>query len=118
MTERTKNIYHNEDGSSKNGRRGSTARQDAQDDMAGTYFKQIKAFPLLSFEEEQTLAKRIKEGDTAARHTLVNSNLRLVVKIAQLYTARDVSFMDLIQEGNLGLMHAAEKFDTRKNVRF
>jgi RNA polymerase primary sigma factor len=118
MTEKTKNTYYNEHGGFKKGRAGSNAHRDAPDDMASTYFKQIKAFPLLSFEEEQVLAKRIKTGDKTAMDKLVNSNLRLVVKIAQLYTARDVSFMDLIQEGNLGLMHAAEKFDDRKNVRF
>jgi len=83
-----------------------------------TYFKQIKDFPLLSFEEELELSKQIQEGNTEALHKLVNSNLRLVVKIAGLYSRKKVSILDIIQEGNLGLIHAAGKYDYRKNVRF
>jgi RNA polymerase primary sigma factor len=83
-----------------------------------TYFKQVKAFQLLSFEEEKALSQKIQQGDTAAVHKLVNANLRLVVKIARLYAAQDVSLMDLIQEGNMGLIQAAGKYDYRKNVRF
>ena len=93
------------------------------DDILETYFRQIKAFPLLTFEEELELSKEIRQGNTeAARlralHRLVNCNLRLVVKIAGLLNAPDVPFLDLIQEGNLGLMRAAEKYDHKKNVRF
>ena len=83
-----------------------------------TYFKQIKMFPLLSFEEEMELSKRVKNGDQAALHSLVNSNLRLVVKISRSYVTTDVHFLDIIQEGNMGLMHAAQKYDYEKNVRF
>jgi len=83
-----------------------------------TYIKQIKAFPLLSFEDELELSKQIQEGNTKAKDKMVNSNLRLVVKIAGLFTASNISILDLIQEGNIGLIHAAKKFDYRKNVRF
>ena len=89
-----------------------------QDDDLGIYFKQAGAFPLLTFEEELELSKRCQQGDIEARHKLVNCNLRLVVKVARCYTGWDVSFMDLIQEGNLGLIHAAEKYRHEKNVRF
>jgi RNA polymerase primary sigma factor len=82
------------------------------------YFDQIKAISLLSFDEELELARRIQAGDEAARRRLIEANLRLVVKIARAYIVSDVSFMDIIQEGNMGLMHAAEKYDHRKNVRF
>ena len=83
-----------------------------------TYFKQLKAFPLLSFDEELELSKKIHNKDNEALHKLVNSNLRLVVKIASLYKIPDIPFMDIVQEGNLGLLHAAKKYDFRRNVRF
>lgn len=83
-----------------------------------TYFKQLKAIPLLSFEEELELSKRIREGNETARKRLIEANLRLVVKIAHSYVTADASFMDIIQEGNLGLIHAVEKYDYSKNVRF
>jgi RNA polymerase primary sigma factor len=88
------------------------------DNLLETYFKQIKDFPLLSFEEELELSKLIQQGNTTALHKLVNSNLRLVVKIAGAYQKYDIPILDIIQEGNLGLIHAAEKFDYRRNVRF
>jgi RNA polymerase primary sigma factor len=72
----------------------------------------------LDFPEEIELSKRIGQGDTKALHTLVNSNLRLVIKIARPYMTKDVPLQDLIQEGNMGLFHAAEKFDHQKNIRF
>jgi len=90
----------------------------SKDDLLETYYKQIKNFPLLTFEEELELSKKIIEGDKDALHKLVNSNLRLVVKIAGLYGKYNVSLLDIIQEGNIGLIHAAEKYDYRKNVRF
>jgi len=83
-----------------------------------TYFRQIKVFPLLTFEDELELSKQVLDGNTEALHKLVNSNLRLVVKIAGLYAKNNVSILDIIQEGNLGLIHAAGKYDYRKNVRF
>jgi RNA polymerase primary sigma factor len=88
------------------------------DDALQSYFDQIKNNPLLSFEEEQELSKRIQAGDEDARKKLVERNLRLVVKIARNYQTPDVAFLDLVQEGNIGLMKAAEKFDYRKKVRF
>ncbi|MDR0451406.1 MAG: RNA polymerase sigma factor RpoD/SigA [Treponema sp.] len=88
------------------------------EDTLQVYFTQIKAIPLLSFEEELELSKKIQRGDKAAKKRLVEANLRLVVKIARIFLASDVSFMDLIQEGNVGLIRAAEKYDHKKNVRF
>jgi len=93
-----------------------TAKSD--DDLIETYFKQIKNFPLLTFEEELELSKQIQEGNAEALHKLVNSNLRLVIKIAGLYSKKKAPLLDIIQEGNLGLIHAAGKYDYRKNVRF
>jgi RNA polymerase primary sigma factor len=89
-----------------------------KDDLLQTYFNQIKGIPLLNFEEERELSKRIQQGDEAARQKLIKANLRLVIKIARSYITSGVSFMDLIQEGNMGLIHAAEKYDHAKNVRF
>ena len=86
--------------------------------LLDTYFKQIKDFPLLTFEEELELSKQIQNGNTEALHKLVNSNLRLVAKIAGLYNVPYVPVLDIIQEGNMGLIHAAGKFDHKKNVRF
>jgi RNA polymerase primary sigma factor len=93
-------------------------RKIEQDDILQTYFTQIKAIPLLNFEEELELSRRIQRGDNEALHRLINANLRLVVKIAQPYITSDIPFLDLIQEGNMGLMHAAERYDHAKNVRF
>ncbi|MDR2630011.1 MAG: RNA polymerase sigma factor RpoD/SigA [Spirochaetaceae bacterium] len=89
-----------------------------ENDGLQAYFKQIKAIPLIDFEEELELSKRIKDGDPQAQRRLIEANLRLVVKIARSYCAPDVPLMDIIQEGNLGLMHAAEKYDHLKSVRF
>jgi RNA polymerase primary sigma factor len=82
------------------------------------YFDQIKVYPLLSFDEELELARLIQQGNQSAMDKLVNSNLRLAIKIARSYTAPDVPLMDLIQEGNIGLMYAAKKYDHEKKVRF
>lgn len=89
-----------------------------QEDPLKTYFEQIRKTPLLSFEEEIELSKRIQSGDAIAKENLVKANLRLVVKIAKTFVTSDVSLLDLIQEGNLGLLKAADKYDYRKNVRF
>jgi RNA polymerase primary sigma factor len=94
------------------------SRRDNMDGALQAYFDQIKVIPLLSFEEELELSKRIQRGDEAARRRLIEANLRLVVKNARPYMTADVPFMDIIQEGNMGLMRAAEKYDHRKNVRF
>jgi len=92
--------------------------QKDSENLLDTYCRQIKVFPLLSFEEEVELSKQVQEGNTAALHALVNSNLRLVVKIAGMFNIPGISKMDMIQEGNLGLLNAAKKFDYQKNVRF
>jgi RNA polymerase primary sigma factor len=88
------------------------------EDALQAYYNTIKAIPLLSFEEELDLSRRIQKGDEAAKRRLIEANLRLVVKIARMYITSDVAFMDVIQEGNMGLMKAAEKYDHLKNVRF
>ena len=81
------------------------------------YLKEIGSIPLPSAEEETELAKRKAQGDTAAAKQLVEANLRLVVSIAKRYTGRGMSFLDLVQEGNIGLMRAVEKFDYAKGYR-
>ncbi|MCD8023945.1 MAG: sigma-70 family RNA polymerase sigma factor [Candidatus Gastranaerophilales bacterium] len=89
------------------------------DDSVKAYLQQIGKFPLLSFEEEMQVAKEIKENNSLkAKEQLVNSNLRLVVSIAKKFIGRGLSFLDLIQEGNLGLIKAAEKFDYSKGYKF
>ena len=97
---------------------GNDSSRNGYKDSLQIYYNQIKAYPLLNFEEELDLSRRIQQGDAKAQDALVNANLRLVVKIARSYTSQDVPFMDLIQEGNIGLMHAAKKFDYEKNIRF
>ncbi len=88
------------------------------DDTLKAYFNQIRRTRLLTFEEELELSRRIEQGDQQARQELVEANLRLVVKIAKAYVSNDVGLLDLVQEGNLGLLKAAEKYDHRKKVRF
>jgi len=88
------------------------------DDTVRMYLREIGKFPLLTSEEEIVLAKRVKVGEIRAKHKLVNSNLRLVVSIAKKYTGRGMLFLDLVQEGNLGLIRAVEKFDYRKGYKF
>jgi RNA polymerase primary sigma factor len=87
-------------------------------DSLQAYFNQIKAIPLLSFEEALELSKRIQDGDEDARNRLIEANLRLVIKIARPYISSGIPFMDIIQEGNMGLIRAAEKYDHRRNIRF
>ena len=87
-------------------------------DSVRLYLKEISNYPLLSPEEEEELAKRIEAGDSYARDRLAQSNLRLVVNIAKRYKNSSMSFLDLIQEGNIGLMRAVDKFDYRKGFRF
>ena len=88
------------------------------DDPVRMYLKEIGTVPLLSAEEELELAKRIEQGDEEARNRLSEANLRLVVSIAKRYVGRGMLFLDLIQEGNLGLIKAVEKFDYRKGYKF
>ena len=82
------------------------------------YLSQMGQFPLLSKDEEIALAKKISQGDIEAKNALINSNLRLVVSIAKHYANSGVPIQDLIQEGNIGLAHAAEKFDYTKGFKF
>ena len=88
------------------------------DDPVRMYLKEIGKIPLLTGEEEVELAKRMQEGDEIAKKKLAEANLRLVVSIAKRYVGRGMLFLDLIQEGNLGLMKAVEKFDYRKGFKF
>ncbi len=88
------------------------------DDPVRMYLREIGRIPLLTFEQELDLAKRILEGDEEARKELAESNLRLVVSIAKKYVGRGMLFLDLIQEGNMGLIKAVEKFDYTKGFKF
>ena len=94
------------------------AEQIAIDDPVKVYLKEIGRVPLLTPEEETALAMRIIEGDAAAKKRLSEANLRLVVSIAKRYVGRGMQFLDLIQEGNLGLIKAVEKFDYTKGFKF
>lgn len=87
-------------------------------DSVKMYLKEIGKYDLLKPEDEPILAKRILEGDQEAKNTLINANLRLVVNIAKHYVGRGMLFLDLIQEGNLGLMKAVDKFDYEKGFKF
>lgn len=88
------------------------------DDPVRMYLKEIGKVPLLTSEEEIELAKRMEQGDELAKKRLAEANLRLVVSIAKRYVGRGMLFLDLIQEGNLGLIKAVEKFDFRKGFKF
>ena len=90
----------------------------ALDDPVKAYLKEIGQVPLLSTEEEQTLARAARAGDADARRRLSEANLRLVVSVAKRYAGRGLPFLDLIQEGNLGLMKAAEKFVPDRGFKF
>ncbi len=98
---------------------GST-KEDGQgvDDAVTAYLKSIGRYPLLTGAEEIELTRAAKSGNAAARERLINSNLRLVVSIARKYLNRGLTLSDLIQEGNLGLMRAVEKFDPERGYRF
>ena len=87
-------------------------------DSTRFYLKEISKIPLLTYEEEKKLALRIKDGDQKAVDTLIEHNLRLVVSIAKHYTGCGLSLLDLIQEGNVGLIEAAKKYDVDKGFRF
>lgn len=98
-------------------KRKETVKTDTEDCLKA-YFEQIKKNPLLSFEEEIELSKLIQGGNQDALNHLIECNLRLVVKIAMEYSIPEIAVLDLIQEGNMGLIKAATKYDYRKNVRF
>lgn len=88
------------------------------DDSVWLYLREIGKIPLLSSEEEMELAKKIVKGDKKAKDKMIESNMRLVVSIAKRYGGRGLDFLDLIQEGNTGLMRAVEKFDPDKGFKF
>jgi len=99
----------------------STVDVDANeltDDAAQNYIRDISRYPLLTKEAEIELAKRIEQGDQAGKRELNNANLRLVVHAAKKYMGRNLAFLDLIQEGNMGLLRAVEKFDWRRGYKF
>jgi len=87
-------------------------------DALGLFLSELRNYPLLAAAEEVELAQRIEKGDLAAKERLVNSNLRLVVSLAKRYQGQELPLLDLIQEGVLGLIRAAEKFDWRKGYKF
>jgi len=91
---------------------------DHSDDAIKLYLKEIQKTKLLTAEEERELARRISSGDMAARDRMIESNLRLVVKIAKRYMNRGLPFLDLIEEGNMGLIKAVERFKLSKECRF
>ena len=97
---------------------GLEAERSKMDDPVKMYLKEIGKVQLLSYDEEIRLAKRIEAGDELAKKELAESNLRLVVSIAKHYMGRGMQLLDLIQEGNLGLMKAVDKFDYRKGYKF
>lgn len=92
--------------------------RDYETNIIEKYLKEISKTPILTREEEMELAKRIEQGDVEARAKLIEANLRLVVNIAKRFLGRGMSLLDLIEEGNLGLIRAAEKFSYRKGWRF
>ena len=94
-----------------------TSPSTSEDDVR-QYLSEIRQYPLLSPEEEYALAKRCAEGDEEAIRQIVNANLRLVVSIAREYAGRGVPLLDLIQEGSIGLLQAAKKFDYTRQLRF
>ena len=87
-------------------------------DAVKSYLKEIRKHALLSFEEEQNLAKKIAKGDEKARQRMIEANLRLVVSIAKRYINKGIPFLDMIEEGNIGLMKAVKKFDYRCGCKF
>lgn len=97
--------------------KGRRPRLTAEDSLT-TYLREIARYPLLTREQEAKLAARIRKGDSAALQRLVCSNLRFVVSVAKKYHNERMSLSDLIDEGNLGLMRAAERFDERRQTRF
>lgn len=94
------------------------SKRNAPKDIFGLYEKSFSKVPLLTAEQEKDLGRKIREGDTAARNELIASNLRLVVSMAYCYQNQSLSILDLIQEGNLGLVRAVEKFDPERGWRF
>ena len=91
---------------------------DVSDDSVRLYLREIGKIPLLSAEEELALAQKVVAGDKKAKDQMAEANMRLVVSIAKRYSGRGLDFLDLIQEGNTGLLRAVEKFDPDKGFKF
>jgi RNA polymerase primary sigma factor len=108
--------FEDEDDESKEEREGSD--ENVVDNAIRQYLGEIGRFPLLTAEQEMKLAKRVVEGDLEAQQRLVEANLRLVVSIAKRYNNNGIHLLDLVQEGNLGLIRAAQKFDPGRGFRF
>jgi len=112
---------HSGDGAGQDSRSQDTWTEDSDSfdaDPARYYFHDIRGHALLTAEEELELGRRVQNGDQRARHRMIESNLRLVVKVAKRYTNRGLALSDLIQEGNLGLIRAVDKFDPSRKLRF
>jgi len=88
------------------------------DDVVQIYLNAIGASPLLTAAQERALAERVQQGDFSARQKMIEHNLRLVVSVAKHYANRGMPLLDLIEEGNLGLIHALEKFEPQRGFRF
>jgi RNA polymerase nonessential primary-like sigma factor len=97
---------------------GSRSRNAAGHDPTSLYLNEIGVAKLLTSDEEKAIGRRIRQGDESARHRMIECNLRLVVKIARHYLNRGLPLLDLIEEGNLGLIHAVKKFDPERGFRF
>src|SRR6266436_5149173 len=97
---------------------GEEDKRGAIDDAVKQYLKEIGTYPLLTAEQELILAEHVARGDPRARQKLVEANLRLVVSIAKRYSNQGLPLLDMIQEGNIGLMRAAQKFDYKRGFRF
>ncbi len=108
---------HSDDAENEKSKEGKS-REIMLDDSVKMYLKEIGRVPLLTAQQEVDLAKRMEQGESYAKSKLVESNLRLVVSIAKKYAGRGLNFLDLIQEGNLGLIKAVEKFDYKKGFKF
>ena len=102
----------------KNDNVKSSKKEDTSNDLINRYLKEVRKHPLLTLKEERQITARIRKGDKKARKKLIESNLRLVIKIAKKYQNRGLPLTDLIQEGNFGLIRAVDKFDPSMNCRF
>ncbi len=107
-----------EDESDDEGEESAVEQRGAIDDSVKQYLKEIGSYPLLTAEQELQLAEKVSHGDLRARQKLIEANLRLVVSIAKRYANQGLPLLDLIQEGNIGLMRAAQKFDYKRGFRF
>ena len=108
----------NATGSADSGRPATTRKSPVSHDPTRLYLSEIGVSPLLTADEEKDLSRRALAGDEKARQRMIESNLRLVVKIARRYINRGLPLLDLIEEGNLGLIHAVKKFDPERGFRF